>query len=60
MFSKTRYSTRVCTSIYNFVCVTIISKIKNTINPKILIEIEIANFIEIEEFLYNPRIVLAM
>ena len=47
-------------SIYNFVCVTIISKIKNTINPKILIETKIANFIEIDEFLYNPIIFLAM
>jgi len=41
---------------YNSVCATIISKIKSTINPKILIEIKIADFIEIEKYLYIHNI----
>ena len=47
---------RVFTVAYNSVCVTIIRKIKSTINPKILIEIKIADFIKIEKYLYIHNI----
>ena len=36
-------------------CAIIISEIKSTINPKILTDIEVADFIDVENYLYSPN-----